>query len=399
MPSTRIDFLIDKYFQSSCSEEELQELMEWVDASSETELGQKLAGIWKNFSSDTSMPEEMSERILTNIFNHEEEEHPIEEEYREPSFWRTTYGMAASVALIISFGFFGWLQYNANLKRTENRIVEVKSFEQHDVLPGGDKAVLTLDDGSKVVLDNSANGSLGKQGETDIRKTQSGKVVYEGGQVAVAKPMFNTLTTPKGGQYQVVLSDGTKVWLNAASSLRFPTAFTGNERRVEMTGEVYFEVAKNPKMPFKVITQGQEVEVLGTHFNVMAFQNEKVIKTTLLEGSVKVSNNEKTAVLQPGQQSKVGINSNIFRTVNDVNIEEELAWKNGYFQFNDASLEQVMRQIERWYDVDIEYVGKIPNEHFTGKLPRNTNLSNVLKILSMSEVEFKIEGKKIIITP
>lgn len=399
MPSTRIDFLIDKYFQSSCSEEELQELMEWVDASSETELGQKLASIWKNFSSDTSMPEEMSERILTNIFNHEEEATPIEEEYSEPSFWRTSYGMAASVALIISFGFLGWLQYNANLKRTENRIVEVKSFEQHDVLPGGDKAVLTLDDGSKVVLDNSANGSLGKQGETDIRKTQSGKVVYEGGQVAVAKPMFNTLTTPKGGQYQVVLSDGTKVWLNAASSLRFPTAFTGNERRVEMTGEVYFEVAKNPKMPFKVITQGQEVEVLGTHFNVMAFQNEKVIKTTLLEGSVKVSNNEKTAVLQPGQQSKVGINSNIFRTVNDVNIEEELAWKNGYFQFNDASLEQVMRQIERWYDVDIEYVGKISNEHFTGKLPRNTNLSNVLKILSMSEVEFKIEGKKIIITP
>lgn len=399
MPSTRIDFLIDKYFQSSCSEEELQELMEWIDASSETELGQKLAGIWKNFSSDTTMPEEMSDRILTNIFNHKEDESLIEEEYHEPSFWRTTYGMAASVALIIGFSFFGWLQYNANLKRTENRIVEVKSFEQHDVLPGGDKAVLTLDDGSKVVLDNSANGSLGKQGETDIRKTQSGKVVYEGGQVAVAKPMYNTLTTPKGGQYQVILSDGTKVWLNAASSLRFPTAFTGNERRVEMTGEVYFEVAKNPKMPFKVITQGQEVEVLGTHFNVMAFQNEKFIKTTLLEGSVKVSNNEKAAVLQPGQQSKVGINSNIFRTVNDVNIEEELAWKNGYFQFNDASLEQVMRQIERWYDVDIEYVGKISNEHFTGKLPRNTNLSNVLKILSMSEVDFKIEGKKIIITP
>lgn len=399
MPSTRIDFLIDKYFQGSCSEEEIQELMKWVDASSESELGQKLAGVWKNFTPNATMPEEMSERILTNIFNHEEDELPIEEEYREPSFWRTSYGMAASVALLIGFSFFGWLQYNANLKRTENRIVEVKSFEQHDVLPGGDKAVLTLDDGSKVVLDNSANGSLGKQGETDIRKTQSGKVIYEGGQVAIAKPMYNTLTTPKGGQYQVVLSDGTKVWLNAASSLRFPTAFTGNERRVEMTGEVYFEVAKNAKMPFKVITQGQEVEVLGTHFNVMAFQNEKFIKTTLLEGSVKVSNNEKTAVLQPGQQSKVGVNSNIFRTVSDVNIEEELAWKNGFFQFNDASLEQVMRQIERWYDVDIEYVGKISNEHFTGKLPRNTNLSNVLKILSMSEVEFKIEGKKIIITP
>lgn len=399
MPSTRIDFLIDKYFQSSCSEEGLQELMKWVDTSSELELGQKLAGVWKNYKPEGVMPEEMSERILNNIFNHQDDETPVEEEYQEVSFWRTTYGMAASVALLIGLSFFGWLQYNVNLKRTENRIVEVKSFEQHDVLPGGDKAVLTLDDGSKVVLDNSANGSLGKQGETDIRKTQSGKVVYEGGQVAATKPMYNTLTTPKGGQYQVVLSDGTKVWLNAASSLRFPTAFTGNERRVEMTGEVYFEVAKNPKMPFKVVTQGQEVEVLGTHFNVMAFQNEKVIKTTLLEGSVKVSNNEKTTILQPGQQSKVGINSNIFRTVNDVNIEEELAWKNGYFQFNDASLEQVMRQIERWYDVDIEYVGKISNEHFTGKLPRNTNLSNVLKILSMSEVDFKIEGKKIIITP
>jgi hypothetical protein len=158
------------------------------------------------------MPEEMSERILTNIFNHEEEA-TDRRRIQRTKFLANHLWHGCLGGIDYKLWFFGWLQYNANLKRTENRIVEVKSFEQHDVLPGGDKAVLTLDDGSKVVLDNSANGSLGKQGETDIRKTQSGKVVYEGGQVAVTKPMYNTLTTPKGGQYQVVLSDGTKVWL------------------------------------------------------------------------------------------------------------------------------------------------------------------------------------------
>ncbi len=401
MPSERVNLLVEKYFSKNYTETELYELMEWVNANSEDELEKILHNSWKSYEPEIEMPEEVSERILSSIFTDSEEDtfFLTEPPKPNPKFWRVSYGMAASVALLVSIGLFAWFQYRTIDKRTEERIVQVKEFEQHDILPGSDKAILTFDDGSQVVLDNSKNGSLGKQGQTDIRKPQTGKLIYESAQVTNARPMFNTITTPKGGQYNVVLSDGTKVWLNAASSLRFPTVFTGTERKVEMSGEVYFEVAKNAKMPFKVISQGQKVEVLGTHFNVMAYQNEKAIKTTLLEGSVKVSRNERSAILQPGQQAKVGINNNVFRTLSDVNLEEELAWKNGFFQFNDASLEQVMRQIERWYDVEVEYIGKIPDEHFTGKLQRNTNLSNVLKILSMSEVEFKIEGKKIIITP
>lgn len=401
MPSERVNLLVEKYFSKNYTETELYELMEWVNANSEDELEKILHNSWKSYEPEIEMPEEVSERILSSIFTDSEEDtfFLTEPQKPNPKFWRVSYGMAASVALLVSIGLFAWFQYRTIDKRTEERIVQVKEFEQHDILPGSDKAILTFDDGSQVVLDNSKNGSLGKQGQADIRKPQTGKLIYESAQVTNARPMFNTITTPKGGQYNVVLSDGTKVWLNAASSLRFPTVFTGTERKVEMSGEVYFEVAKNAKMPFKVISQGQEVEVLGTHFNVMAYQNEKAIKTTLLEGSVKVSRNERSAILQPGQQAKVGINNNVFRTLSDVNLEEELAWKNGFFQFNDASLEQVMRQIERWYDVEVEYIGKIPDEHFTGKLQRNTNLSNVLKILSMSEVEFKIEGKRIIITP
>jgi transmembrane sensor len=400
MPTERITLLADRYFSNLCTEEEKRELMTWANAASESELEEILYHSWSNNEGELAMPEAMSARILASLFskNEDTEEELIEEEV--PSrFWGVRYSMVATITVLIAVGLFAWFQYRTVGTRTEKRIVQVKEFEKNDVLPGGDKAVLTLDDGSQVVLDNSKNGTLSEEGDTKVVKPENGQLVYEAAKVAIAKPMYNTLSTPKGGQYQLTLSDGTKVWLNAASSLRFPLVFVGNERKVEMTGEIYFEVAKNANKPFKVISNGQEVEVLGTHFNVMAYPNEKAIKTTLVEGSVKVSKDNRSTILQPGQQAKVGFNNGIFRTINDVSLEEELAWKDGNFQFNNASLDVIMRQIERWYDVDIEYVGKVPDEHFTGKLPRNTNLSNVLKILSMSEIQFKIEGKKIIITP
>lgn len=400
MPTERITLLADRYFSNLCTEEEKHELMTWANAASESELEEILYHSWSNNEGELAMPEAMSARILASIFgkNEDTEEELVEEE--SPSrFWGVRYSMVATITVLIAVGLFAWFQYRTAGTRTEKRIVQVKEFEKNDVLPGGDKAVLTLDDGSQVVLDNSKNGTLSEEGDTKVVKPENGQLVYEAAKVAVAKPMYNTLSTPKGGQYQLTLSDGTKIWLNAASSLRFPLVFAGNERKVEMTGEIYFEVAKNANKPFKVISNGQEVEVLGTHFNVMAYPNEKAIKTTLVEGSVKVTKDNRSTILQPGQQAKVGFNNGIFRTINDVSLEEELAWKDGNFQFNNASLDVIMRQIERWYDVDIEYVGKVPDEHFTGKLPRNTNLSNVLKILSMSEIQFKIEGKKIIITP
>ncbi len=397
MPSERITLLVEKYFNNTCTEAELDELMQWADVASEQALETVLQHSWQRYESGTTMPEEMSQRILTTVFGSTSEESNGDTDESPLPFWQANFRVAASVAVVVLASLFAWFQYRTVGERTEQRLVQVKEFEKNDIAPGTNKAILTLDDGSEVVLDNSKNGTLSTQGSTNIVKPANGQLLYETAQASNAKPMYNTVKTPKGGQYQVVLSDGTKVWLNAASSLRFPLVFVGNERRVEMTGEVYFEVAKNPKKPFKVIADKQEVLVLGTHFNVMAYPNEKFIKTTLIEGSVKITKDNRSMVLEPNQQAKVGFDNGVFRTVNDADIAEELAWKDGYFQFNNTSLETIMRQLERWYDVDVQYIGKIPDEHFTGRLPRNTNLSNVLKILSMSQIQFKIEGKVIVI--
>ncbi|HQW44934.1 MAG TPA: FecR domain-containing protein, partial [Chitinophagaceae bacterium] len=208
--------------------------------------------------------------------------------------------------------------------------------------------------------------------------------------------------TPRGGQYQVTLSDGTQVWLNAASSIRFPVVFTGTERKVEITGEAYFEVAKNKAMPFKVTAGSSEVEVLGTHFNINSYTDEPYIKTTLLEGSVKVTvpasaAGQSSKILQYGQQTAVNKEGKI-SVLNNADLEEAVAWKNGRFQFKSADLKTILRQISRWYDADVEYRGNV-NIHFTGQLPRNDNVNKVFEKLALTgEVNFKVEGKKIIVT-
>ena len=211
---------------------------------------------------------------------------------------------------------------------------------------------------------------------------------------------YNTVSTPRGGQYEVILPDGTQVWLNAASSLKFPTAFIGKERNVELTGEAYFEVSKNKAMPFHVSAAGQVIEVLGTHFNVNAYTDETLLKTTLLEGSVKVNKGISFATLKPGQQSTINNNeiTPVIKIAEVTDADEVMAWKDGKFYFNNADIKTVMRQIGRWYNVDIEYAGKIPgNDGFTGTFSRNMTASKALKILAFSGVDFKIEGRKIIV--
>ena len=207
---------------------------------------------------------------------------------------------------------------------------------------------------------------------------------------------YNTLTTPRGGQYHLTLSDGTSVWLNAASSIKYPIAFTGNERRVEITGEVYFEVEHNAAKPFRVICNGQTVEDLGTHFNINAYNDENAVKTTLLEGSVNVSAAGKNKMLKPGEQAQLQ-HGNI--RIADVDVNKVAAWKNGLFQFNDDNIRDIMRQLGRWYDVDIKYEGNLPDWEFSGAIPRNANLSQVLDILSFVKVHFRIDGKTIVVKP
>jgi ferric-dicitrate binding protein FerR (iron transport regulator) len=298
------------------------------------------------------------------------------------------------------------------LHPTQKTIKKVPAtVAKNDVAPGGNKAVLTLSDGTQIVLDSAMNGVLSSQGNSKVLKLNSGQLAYTangeslkgssvkgGAEKGNRSLVYNTITTPRGGQYQLVLADGTKVWLNASSSLRYPVAFTGPERRVELSGEGYFEVVKNAAMPFRVRANDMDVDVLGTHFNVNAYADETAIKTTLLEGAVKVTSLVSSHILSPGQQAQLN-KEGLLHIVSAVDLEEVVAWKEGYFQFNQADLKSIMRQISRWYDVDIRYEGEIPNRQFGGDISRTANVSEVLNILKMSQVHFRIEGRTIVLTP
>ena len=282
-------------------------------------------------------------------------------------------------------------------RKTEPQPVAVvqKKALQHDIAPGGNKAILTLADGNKVNLDDSSNSGLLEQNNSLV---SAGKIIYNQDRTVgkeSAANSFNMLQTPTGGEYQVVLSDGTKVWLNASSSIRFPTTFFGSERIVELTGEGYFEVAKNASKPFIVHVNDMNVRVLGTHFNIMAYSNESLIKTTLLEGSVMVSKGTHESLLVPGQQALIGTGDAI--RVQEADVAKEVSWKNGYFTFNRDNIRSVMRQLSRWYDMDVNFEGKESTDEFSGKIRRTATVAEALRILQLTDVQFKIEGKKVTI--
>jgi transmembrane sensor len=276
----------------------------------------------------------------------------------------------------------------------------VTTLPVQDIAPGGNKAILTLADGSRITLDSARNGMLAQQGSTSVTKLNNGQLAYSGAGTINGKVLYNTMSTPLGGQYKLILSDGTAVWLNAGSSITYPTAFTGNERSVTITGEAYFEVAKNKKMPFRVKANNTVVEVLGTHFNINAYKDESSINTTLLEGAVQISAHHQQQLLKPGQQARVQPQGQTIAVMDNVNLLEVMAWKEGFFYFNDADLPTVMRQLARWYNVDVKYEGTIPDRVFTGEIGRDLTLSQVLKGLTKTRVKYKIEdGNRIIIHP
>lgn len=313
--------------------------------------------------------------------------------------WKLT-AAAASIVLILSLGSY-FIFSPKTIKKEIAKTNVPKPSLKNDIAPGGNRATLTLSDGSTIILDSASNGTISKQGNIKVEKLANGLLAYSqnGKQVTENDEAFyNTITTPRGGQYHVTLSDGSQVWLNAASSIRFPVAFKGKERKVEITGETYFEVAKNPAMPFIVKAASTEIEVLGTHFNVNAYDDEAIIKTTLLEGKVKVSvANQVSKFLKPGQQAAINKEGKI-GVLDNADIEEVMAWKNGRFQFSSADLKSILRQISRWYNVDIVYKGNV-NLHFTGQLTRNDNVSKVFEKLELTgEVHFRIDDKKIIVS-
>lgn len=273
------------------------------------------------------------------------------------------------------------------------------SYARQDIAPGGNRATLILADGKKIVLDDKARGKIAEQSGVTVTKTADGQLSFRVSKVEQVNPeAYNSIVTPRGGQYQISLPDGTQVWLNASSVLKFPSAFSSAERRVELSGEAYFEVAKNPHQPFKVTTSQQLVEVLGTHFNINSYHNEAATKTVLFEGAVKVSSISSGAskILKPGQQSIV--HDDVLE-VFLADTEEALAWKNGLFIFNNEELESIMRKVSRWYDVDVVYKNdEVRKDVFGGSVSRFGNVSEILRMLEITgNVHFSIDGNKIIV--
>lgn len=384
-----IALLIEKYLNGTLSTEERSLLDQWYNSPADDRAA-LLPG-----SKDE---QEINERLQRRIFN--TIHHTRRIFFRK---WQLPV-IAASVLLTLIFTAVYYYIHPGKLTHTaltQNGSAALPVATA--IVPGGNRALLTLADGSTIVLDSAANGTISRQGNVKVMKLDNGLVSYTGQGAkrdTHKETVYNTISTPRGGQYQITLSDGTKVWLNAASSIRFPVAFTGTERSIAVTGEAYFEVAHNKHMPFKVQVNNNEIEVLGTHFNINAYDDEATMKITLLEGKIKQTVNGGTAqkILLPGQQSDVDREGKMIVKEN-ADIEEAIAWMRGNFQFKSADLHAVLRQVARWYDAEIEYNGNI-NLHFTGQLPRSENVTTLFNNLALTgEVHFRIEGRKIIVSP
>lgn len=302
--------------------------------------------------------------------------------------WRT-YAAAAAILLLVLSGAY-WLVDGPAAPQVADRKLEP------NIAPGGNKAVLTLADGTQITLDSAGTGTLAQQGGINVLKLDSGQLAYQGMSATGQTMQYNTLTIPRGGQFRLTLPDGTKIWLNAVSSLTYPVAFSGKERTVELQGQAYFEIAQQPDKPFRVKVRDMEIQVLGTHFDVMAYSDEQTINTTLVEGALLVRQGAITQRLRPGQQA-VRNNATNALTVQPADIDKVTAWKSGFFEFDDADLPAILRQVSRWYDVEIADETKGGTGLFWGRINKQLPLASVLKGLASNGVHFKIDGKKVTI--
>ena len=376
-PNNRLHFLLQQYKNNHASPEELEALRDLLnDPSFEKGAIQWLEQRLYETPEAIGYSEERLHAILASIRSGE----PFIPA-KKVHFMRR-YGWAAAAVVLAMAGL---MQYWFRAEVSPKIAVSPPSV---DIAPGHSGAVLHLSDGSTVVLDSAQNGTVAILGKVQVVK-EDGTLKYTG---STNEKIYHTVSTNKGRQWQMTLADGTKVWLNAASSIRYPLSFTGNERSVEITGEVYFEVTHNEARPFKVKARGQVIEDLGTIFNVNAYADEDALRTTLLEGAVRIGG----VTLKPGEQGAI---KNGSLKVSPVNTEQVVAWKNGFFSFKKTPLKEVMLQLARWYDVEVAYEGNIPDMKFGGKINRNSNASQVLTILEESNIHFKIQGKKIIVMP
>ncbi|WP_295711120.1 FecR domain-containing protein [Mucilaginibacter sp.] len=396
MNNNRLKYLLQQYFDDTISRADCTELLNYLKENP-AEIADLVDEELLKLDADPEFNQIQARKVLDNIktdprFN--QAPLAVKPKTKIVSLFGSLAKVAAVIAVFSAVGFYLIHKH----KPADNQVAIVKSSK---ILPGSNKAVLTLANGKAIVLDNKANGTLAKAGQVQVNKVANGKLVYDAlptdvkAKVIDNALVYNTLSTPRGGEYQVVLPDGTHVWLNSASSISYPVEFAGNERRVKLTGEAYFEVAKNKDKPFYVNSNNVQVRVLGTHFNISAYNDDDELKATLLEGSVQVSKNNSQSLLKPGQQAVINNGADMIR-VSQANINEVMAWKNGYFIFNDDNIATILKKVSRWYDVDVEQKGNFEGQHFGGTFYRTKGIDELLKNLEkIGKVHFKVTGRRV----
>jgi transmembrane sensor len=405
MNKERITYLIKKYSKAELTETEKAELILLLKTDSEgTLIRNSLVDMMEVAQPADDLDQDYLEKMAKQLMEVDKVGNTIARApVRHIGFQRRWIWAAASIIIMLAVGTYGWLQFR---KMSSNKLL-VNAYRSvavsPDVAPGKQGAILKLGDGTKVLLDSLGNGVVAIQNGVQV-VLKNGQLAYDPTGKASGKIVYNTMYTPRGRQFRLTLPDGSQVWLNAASSITYPTIFAGTERQVSINGEAYFEVARNVKMPFKIRINNQTtVEVLGTHFNIKAYPDEANIQTTLLEGSVKMRKDKKTAMLLPGQQACVSNSPSGdagIKVEKDADIEKIMAWKNGLFNFQGANLEEVMRQLSRWYEIEVVYEKEIPDLVFVGEMSKDISLSGVLKGLQGAGVHFRIEeGRRLVVFP
>jgi transmembrane sensor len=393
MTQQRLRYLFEGYVRGILTIEEKKELMASLStADDDRDVDEILRQLWLDSGEPDAAVDNEGERRIQNVMKLVNQAGQIKTfKYSTKYNWLK---VAALLIVTLSAGlwFTVWHQ-KANQAKV---LAKSKPVEIH---PGGNKAYLTMANGSRIVLNDVQNGKLAVQSGIQVSKEKNGLLVYDIKKTpdSSAITQFNTITTPRGGQYQVLLADGTKAWLNAASSIKFPVAFNGHERRVEITGEVYFEVAKNKEWPFIVKANNVNVQVLGTHFNISAYPDDEAITTTLMEGSVRMSKGAASALLVPGQQG-ISINNKQNITLQSADIEATEAWRKGLFIFHDETIDNVMKMMARWYDVEIEYQGNVKNKEFGGSISKYKNINVLLENMKLTgAIHYKINGRRVVV--
>lgn len=405
--NTKLEELYLKWFNKTATPQEKAELIRLLEAgASKEEWNPLIEKIWDQLQDDEGFSMPQRQQLADKILKQWPAE-PVVTGGSRVRMYRWRWVAAAAILLVVGTVVAWILLPEKRQEQQKAGSATVKNIEP--IQPGHDGAILTLADGRQIELDSAANGVIGQQNGAQIT-LQNNQVIYQpkaGPDAGPAKELaWNTMRTPKGRQFQLVLPDGSKVWLNAASSIKYPIAFNDKERRVEITGEVYIEVAHDKTWPFFVQTKNQQIQALGTSFNVNAYENEEIEKTTLIEGSVKVNSNINnlpvnshplSAVLLPGQQANIDNTKQLLSIANNQS-EAAIAWKNGYFNLENMPFDKVMKQLERWYDIQVLYENGVPDLRFVGGLNRNMTLDALIRALRVSEVHFKIEaGRRLIV--